>query len=799
MTDSAAPRRDLPERLGDFRLLERLGAGGMGVVYRARDEVLARDVALKVIRPESLHFDEARERFRREVEAAAKLRHPGIVPIYSVGEDAGLPFFAMELVDGRSLADVIEAVKERDPARLSGADLRAALSSPQRSATATAVDSAATPRATRSGADPFAGTWVQACCRLIAQVADALEHAHSNGVLHRDVKPSNVVVTRDGRALLLDFGLASTTESSRITRTGSQAGSLPYMPPERLSGGLAAADATGDVYSLGVTLYELLALRLPFEGDSFEPLLRAIATGDATPLSARNSAVPRDAAIVCATAMEPDPARRYPSAAAFASDLRNMLELRPLEARTPSTALRVRRWMQRNPTAAVALALGFLLLVVAPSIAWWRIRQERDAAVHELAVRREMLTFFLGLLGSGDTDGADAGTRSVQELVDEGSRRIRTALDDQPEVRGPLLAELAKVQNSLGRPREALELAEAALELREVASVPEAELHRLAGSALGQLGEYERSERELALARDAALAAGKLAGLADDLELELAANDFRRHDLDAAAARLEALEADPSSEVHGDTVAAISWLVLRAEIANARGDFAASESAYRRVLDVVTRRHGREHPQFARHLQNLAVALNAQGRHADALPLLVEAREIRTRTLQSEGLEDARLAFNLAAVNSRLERLHAAADEYGRALELCRRLTGDSPQTAKAAAGMGSVLVKAGEFERAEPILREALALSLEYVPRQGWTAAEAPLWLARCLAKRGTHGEAAQRFAEALACLDETAYGRPDLAAKIEGELADEFEALGRDADAALHRERARAWQESE
>lgn len=787
MPVSPAAGRDVPERLGDFRLLERLGAGGMGVVYRARDEVLARDVALKVIRPESLHFEEARERFRREVEAAAKLRHPGIVPIYSVGEDAGLPFFAMELVDGRSLADVIETLKGRDPATLSGADLLAAID--------TRPGDGAPQRATRTGADPFDGTWVQACCRLIAQVADALEHAHANGVLHRDVKPSNVVVTKNGDARLLDFGLASTTESSRITRTGTQAGSLPYMAPERLTRGLSAADAAGDVYALGVTLYELLGLRLPFEGESFEQLLHAISTGDAAPLGARNSAAPRDAAIVCATAMEREPERRYASAAALGRDLRNLLELRPLEARAPSNALRVRRWIQRNPTISVALALGFLLIVVAPTVAWWRIRLERDAAVRELSVRREMLSFFLALLGSGDADGAEAGTRSVQELVDDGSRRIRTALADQPEVRAPLLAELAKVQNSIGRPREAIELAREALAHRDEARLPEPELHRLLGSALGQLGEYEESEREFGLAREAARSSGTLAGIVDDLELELAANEFRRHELDAASARLEALERDPDSAVHGDTSAAISWLALRAEIANARGDFAMAEDAYRRVLDVVTRRSGREHPLFARHLQNLAVALHAQAKPAEALPLLLEAREIRARTLQSEGLDDARLAFNLAAVHSRLDQLLEAADEYGRALELCRTLTGDSPQTAKAAAGMGSVLVKAGEFERAEPILREALALSLEYVPRQGWTAAEAPLWLARCLAKRGAHAEAAERFADALACLDQTAYGRPDLAAKLEGELADALSATGREDEAERHRARQREW----
>ncbi|MCC6408360.1 MAG: tetratricopeptide repeat protein [Planctomycetes bacterium] len=790
MLDSEDAGAALPERLGDFRLLERLGTGGMGVVYRARDEVLSREVALKLIRPESLHFEEARERFRREVEAAAKLRHPGIVPIYSVGEASGLPFFTMELVEGVSLASVVERLQGRAASELSGADLRAAVTSDkQRNATRTA-------RAAESGV--FAGTWVQACCRLMLQVADALQHAHENGVLHRDVKPSNIVVTPDGRAMLLDFGLASTTESSRITRTGAQAGSLPYMAPERFSRGLSEADARGDVYSLGISLYELLALRLPFAADSIEELLHSIATGDHAPLLERNAAVPPDAAIVCATAMEREPARRYASAEAFARDLRNLLELRPISARAPSAGLRAKRWVQRHPTGTVALALGFLLIVVAPTIAAWRIREERDVAVRELAVRRQMLGFFLDLLKSADAEMADVDARTVQDLVDDGARRIRTSLVDAPEVRGPVLAELAKVQNSLGRPREAVELARAALELQselpDTSAASQTALRRLTGSALGQLGEYEASDDELKAARSLAEASGDRHELVT-IELELAANEFRRQQLDAATTRLDAIASEAESAASGDSSTAMSWLMLRAEIANARGRFDEAEASYVRAVDLETERHGRNHPQVARQLQNLAVVLLAQKRPADALPLLVEAREIRAATEQREGLEDARLAFNLAAVQSRLERPAESAAEFGRALELTRKLTGDSPQTAKAAAGMGSALFKAGELERAETVLREALELSRRYVPRQGWSAAEAPLWLARCLVKRANPAEAAELFEEVLACLDETANGRPDLAAKIEGELADALAALGRDSEAETHRERQRAW----
>src|SRR5262245_35743638 len=187
-----------PERLGEFRLLRRLGGGGMGVVYLAEQQSLRRQVALKLIRPEHLYFPRARERFRREVEVVARLQHPGIVPVYSVGEEVGMPYFAMEYVPGATLAAVLQELAGRDPAALSAADL------------AIAVAKAAGEPSSTSGDELFRGTWVQCCVRLILRVTEALQHAHERGVLHRDLKPSNIMLTVAGRVMLFDFGLAST-------------------------------------------------------------------------------------------------------------------------------------------------------------------------------------------------------------------------------------------------------------------------------------------------------------------------------------------------------------------------------------------------------------------------------------------------------------------------------------------------------------------------------------------------------------------------------------------------------------
>jgi WD40 repeat protein/serine/threonine protein kinase len=353
----------VPEKLGDFRLLRKLGEGGMGVVYLALQESLKREVALKLVRPDQLWFSGARERFRREVDAIARLQHPGVVPIHAVGEEAGIPFFAMEKVAGATLSDVVTALAGEEASRLEGRDLARAIA-----ARASAADG---PAADASEAFVFDGSWTEACFRVVRQVAEALDHVHRRGVLHRDLKPSNVMVTRAGRAMVLDFGLASTSGAMRLTRSGTRLGSLPYLAPEQSSGKGDRVDERTDVYALGVTLYELLTLRVPFAESSAEALMRTIEVGRPESIRTLNRSVPKDAETVCLTAMERDPARRYGSAAAFARDLDNVLHHRPIEARPPGPALRVKRWLQRHPALGVAVVLGSLLVVGGPTTFGW--------------------------------------------------------------------------------------------------------------------------------------------------------------------------------------------------------------------------------------------------------------------------------------------------------------------------------------------------------------------------------------------------------------------------------------------
>lgn len=351
-----------------------LGSGGMGVVYLAEQSSLGRRVALKLIRPEQRYFPGVQERFAREANAIARLSHPGIVPVHAVGEESGVPYLAMELVAGTSLAAVITRLQERGTPASHGSDLYAAVVALSHTAAVTA----------EQALPPYSLNWADACVWVAREVAQALEHAHQRGVLHRDVKPSNVMLTPSGRVMLVDFGLATTPDADTVTRPGWLIGSLRYMAPEQIDARAKDVDERTDVYGVAVTLYELLALKAPFAGEEFSSLRRAICDGRAPRLRSLVHALPRDVETVVSVGMMPEQARRYASGADLARDLTHVLQREPIEARPSGPWLQLARWTQRHPAAA---ALALTVLLIAPLVFGFqqahaadRIREQRDAA-----------------------------------------------------------------------------------------------------------------------------------------------------------------------------------------------------------------------------------------------------------------------------------------------------------------------------------------------------------------------------------------------------------------------------------
>jgi serine/threonine protein kinase len=486
------PPETFPSQLGDFRLVQPLGGGGMGIVYRAVEEPLGREVALKLIRPDNLYFPGARAWFQREIEAIASLQHPGIVPIYRVGEAEGMRFFAMELVPGASLAHAIGRVRRVPQERLVAADLAQAVGGSDG----------------RTLAGPFAlGGWVDASVAVVLQVAEALAHAHARGVVHRDIKPSNIMLTPDGRARLLDFGLASRSGATKLTRTGATMGSLAYMSPEQVRG--ERVDARSDVYSLGVTLYEMLTLHEPFVDETSEGLRGQILRGQPKPIRMLNRRVAWDVETVCQHAMAPEVHRRYASMAEFGADLRRLMLREPIVARRPGVWLRTRRLVQRHPTASAAATLGLLLCTALPTALWWQqraanqqIRMALSRAETEAETARRSIDFLVSSVELANPERGLGEVLTVRQMADVASKRYATELSGLPRVQGSLMAALGRVYRAIGSYDVAVRVLSDALPLLDAARSPEAATARVELARVHRaLGQIEPAEAMLAILR----------------------------------------------------------------------------------------------------------------------------------------------------------------------------------------------------------------------------------------------------------------------------------------------------------
>jgi eukaryotic-like serine/threonine-protein kinase len=361
--------------LGDYRLIKEVGRGGMGIVYAAEQITLGRQVALKVLptthRLSSRHL----QRFQNEARAAASLQHPNIVPVYAVGMDKGVHYYVMQLIDGKTLADIIE--ESSNPTE------------PTPLPVITSIDS--------KQSDPAIllrkPTAIPARMRTIAahgiQAAEALEHAHSLGIVHRDIKPGNLMLDQSGKLWVTDFGLARIEADVTLTHSGDMLGTLRFMSPEQALAKHGLVDHRTDIYSLGATLYELIALRPAIDGKDKAEVLRKIAFEDPLALRKINSDIPRDLETIVLKAMAKEPRSRYQSAEELAEDLRRFLEDRPIRARRRTKLHDLARWTRRNRLLASAIATTIGVILVANVLGFWLWAKERVA--HSVAANAQKI------------------------------------------------------------------------------------------------------------------------------------------------------------------------------------------------------------------------------------------------------------------------------------------------------------------------------------------------------------------------------------------------------------------------
>ncbi len=460
------PAELVARRLGDFEILGEIGRGGMGLVYEARQLSLDRRVALKVLPFASVLDNRQLARFKQEAQAAAQLHHGHVVPVYSVGSERGVHYYAMQLVDGVTLADVIGSLDEHSSASV---DL-----------TGTTLANLASLRTTC--ADDQQAETFRAAARLGHQAAEALDYAHRQGIVHRDIKPSNLLVQPDGHLWITDFGLARSTGGGDLTVTGALVGTLRYMSPEQVEGPRAQVDHRADIYALGVTIYELVTGRPALDEQAQADLIRAIAQRHPPAPRRVNRAIPVDLETIILKAIAKEPSARYATAGQMAEDLARFVEDRPIAARRARWTERALGWSRRHPRTVWAMLATLTLVVVGLSVAMALVFRAEGRAQANLRLAKQQRTQAVEHARDAQhqRQRAEDNLREAQAAVD---RLLGRVADDW----APHFPEAETLRHALLA--DALAVAETLLANHD----RDPDVRRLAASSFGRVGVIQQS------------------------------------------------------------------------------------------------------------------------------------------------------------------------------------------------------------------------------------------------------------------------------------------------------------------
>ena len=677
-----------PDTVGPYRILRKLGEGGMGSVFEAQQENPRRTVALKMIRP-GLVSGSLLARFRHEAQVLGRLRHPGIAQIYEAGthqppSGPPQPYFAMELVHGLPLAAYCQAKKLGVRARL----------------------------------------------ELLARVCDAVEHAHQRGVIHRDLKPDNILVDDHGgggepQPKILDFGVARVVDpeaqhTTLHTSVGQIVGTVAYMSPEQAAADPAELDTRSDVYALGVICYELLSGRLPYKLNrtNVAESVRAIAHDDPTPLASIDRSLRGDVTTIVAKALEKEKARRYGSAAEMAADIRRHLKDEPITAHPPSTIYQIGKFARRNKGLVAGVVAAFFILwlgVIGTGVGIFQARRAADVARAEAAKAKAVNQFLNEMLASSNpqqlskTDRAKGPGVTMVEVLNEASARLAAgSLAQQPEI--------------------------------------EAAVRRTVGHAYIALGEYDEAEdhyaRALAIDRQR-FGSGPHPDVADDLsQLGVAYQYQAKYDRAAELCRAS-LDMRRKLFDEDSVEVAQSMLTLAAAVRD-QGDLPEAERLFTRALDVQRRVLGEQDPAVATTLNLLGVVLENQSRLAEAEQAHRRAIEIRQQRFGDEHPDVASARFALGVVLHRQDHNDQAHAMFRQALDVQRRLLGeDHPDVGRTVAHLGVVARALGKLDDVEASLRLGLEIERKRLGDEHPTVATHMNNLAMALSEQGKLAEA--------------------------------------------------------
>jgi eukaryotic-like serine/threonine-protein kinase len=654
LAKSSAPSAvDRPSMIGRYRIIRLLGEGGMGAVYEAEQEEPRRVVAVKMLRFGLATPDQLR-RFRQESQALARLQHPGIAQIYeSNTADTGFgpqPYFAMELIRGLPLDEYAETHRLGARQRL----------------------------------------------MLMGKVCEAVHHAHQRGLIHRDLKPGNILVDETGQPKILDFGVARLTQpdaqepgaqASFQTGLGQLVGTLAYMSPEQVLGDPLEIDIRSDVYALGVILYQLLSGRLPYDVNQRQlpEAVQMIREQEAPHLSTIDRHYRGDISTIVEKALEKDKARRYASAADLRADIQRYLDNEPIAARPPSTTYQLEKFARRHRALVAGVAAVFLVLVAGVVVSTAqanRARRERDRAVQAEAAAKAISDFLQNDLLAQ----ASAATQSGPGVKPDPHLEVRTALDRaaariqgkfvrQPEVEAGVRNTIGETYLGLGLYPEARTQLEQALELRRRVLGPEnpATLQTMnqLGSAAELQGKYPEAEA--------------LFGQALKIQ---------RQTLGAE---------------HPDTLSSMNNLGL---LYDNRGKYGEAEALLSQTLEIERRVLGREDPRTVNTMNNLARVYHAQGKNPQAIELFGQTVEIERRVLGPEHPDTLVSMTNLAEVyrdefeDARAEAIHSQT------LEIRRRVLGpEHPSTLGTMNNLAIVYKQEGKYAQAEALDSQTLEI----------------------------------------------------------------------------------------